>query len=128
MNPFILSIDAGTTGITVLLIKTDGTILDKYYKEFKQYYPNPGWVEHDPNEIWDTTLYLIHKAFKFHESKACLTIGITNQRETTLIWNKITGKPIYNAIVWQCKRTQKNCLELKKSRQNNIIKNKHNGT
>ena len=113
MNKYVLSIDAGTTGITVLLLTKVGNVIDKEYSEFKQYYPKPGWVEHDPMEIWNTTLNLIKVVLKKYSADSIDSIGITNQRETTVIWNKNSGKPIYNAIVWQCRRTSKYCEKLK---------------
>ena len=116
MKNYILSIDAGTTGITILIIDKKTNILDKYYSEFTQYYPRPGWVEHDGEEIWDVTKQLLNNVFLKYNSKNCAGIGITNQRETTLIWNKNNNKPIYNAIVWQCKRTESICNKIKSSK------------
>ena len=124
LKPYILSIDAGTTGITILIIDKTAAIRKKYYKEFTQYYPQPGWVEHDGQEIWDTTLYLIQSAFQDYSQKECIAIGITNQRETTIIWDRKTDKPIYNAIVWQCRRTQEICQKLKSSGYDDLFKNK----
>jgi glycerol kinase len=121
---FILSLDAGTTGVTIVLILKNGQILKKYYREFTQYYPQPGWVEHDGEEIWDVTQYLIHSAFKDYSPDTCISIGITNQRETTIIWNNQTGKAIHNAIVWQCRRTQDVCKELNDSGYGDIVKQK----
>ena len=106
LEPFILSIDAGTTGITVLILDKQASICKKYYKEFTQYYPQSGWVEHDGEEIWSATLMLLQSAFHDFSINNCAAIGITNQRETTLIWNRKTGKPIHHAIVWQCRRTE----------------------
>ena len=90
MEPFILSIDAGTTGITVLILDKQASICKKYYKEFTQYYPQSGWVEHDGEEIWSATLMLLQSAFHDFSPNNCAAIGITNQRETTLIWNRKT--------------------------------------
>jgi len=115
LKKFIISIDQGTTSSRVILFNTKGKIEFVSQYEFKQYFPKNGWVEHDPNEIWSTTL----KALKNVISKAnkirghIISIGITNQRETTILWNKKTGKPIYNAIVWQDRRTQEYCKKLK---------------
>jgi glycerol kinase len=109
----ILVFDLGTTGNRVIAFSKKGDVLAKSYYEFSQYYPKPGWVEQDPIEIWQTAL----KAFKDVageigvENIKC--IGITNQRETTVLWNKHTGKPVYNAIVWQCRRTSDICSHLK---------------
>ena len=124
MEPFILSIDAGTTGITVVIIDKQTSIIKKYYSEFTQYYPQPGWVEHDAEEIWTVTSKLIQSAFNDFPSNNCMAIGITNQRETTLIWDRETGKPIYNAIVWQCRRTQEICTNLKNAGYEKLFKGK----
>jgi len=115
LEPFILSIDAGTTGITVLILNKKALICKKYYKEFTQYYPQSGWVEHDGDEIWSATLMLLQSAFHDFSPNNCVAIGITNQRETTLIWNRKTGKPIHHAIVWQCRRTEGICSKLKQT-------------
>ncbi len=126
MKKFIVSIDQGTTSSRVVLFDTKGNIVFVSQYEFKQYFPKNGWVEHNPNEIWSTTL----KALKQVTNKAkklkghILTIGITNQRETTILWNKKTGKPIYNAIVWQDRRTQDYCKLLKKKNYENLFRNK----
>ncbi len=124
MEPFILSIDAGTTGITVVILNKQASILKKYYSEFRQYYPQSGWVEHDAEEIWTVTHNLIQSAFKDYPPSNCAAIGITNQRETTLIWERKTGKPIHNAIVWQCRRTQEICTNLKQADHENLFREK----
>ena len=107
MKGYVLSIDQGTTGTTVGLIAQDGTLKYKVGKEFRQIFPQPGWVEHDPEDIWTSVLNCIQKLFKDSgvNAKHIVSIGITNQRETSLIWDKETYKPVYNAIVWQCRRT-----------------------
>ena len=126
MKKFIISIDQGTTSSRVILFDTKGNIVFVSQFEFKQYFPKNGWVEHNPNEIWFTTLkalkQVINKAKKLKGH--ILTIGITNQRETTILWNKKTGKPIYNAIVWQDRRTQDYCKLLKKKNYENLFRNK----
>ncbi|WP_440910767.1 glycerol kinase GlpK [Candidatus Pelagibacter sp.] len=126
MKKFIISIDQGTTSSRVILFDTKGNIVFVSQFEFKQYFPKNGWVEHDPNEIWSTTLkalkQVINKAKKLKGH--ILTIGITNQRETTILWNKKTGNPIYNAIVWQDRRTQDYCKLLKKKNYENLFRNK----
>ncbi len=126
MKKFIISIDQGTTSSRVILFDTKGNIVFVSQFEFKQYFPKNGWVEHNPNEIWSTTLkalkQVIDKAKKLKGN--ILTIGITNQRETTILWNKRTGKPIYNAIVWQDRRTQDYCKLLKKKNYENLFRNK----
>ena len=103
-----------------------GNIKFKYQQEFKQYFPKNGWVEHNPNEIWKTTLKLLKKVIQKANklNGKILSIGITNQRETTVIWNKKNGKAIYNAIVWQDRRTQEYCENLKKNNFENKIRNK----
>lgn len=110
----ILSIDQGTTGTTALLVDVKGNIIAQGYQEFTQYYPHPGWVEHDPEEIWNATLQAIDALFKKENALNIAAIGIANQRETTLIWDKKTGKPIYPAIVWQCRRTADKCAHLER--------------
>ncbi|MBT7377123.1 MAG: glycerol kinase, partial [Candidatus Marinimicrobia bacterium] len=100
MKKYILAIDAGTTGITLLLFDKEAQVVKKAYSEFTQIYPKPGWVEHNPIEIWETTLGLLHELTKGIDIKSIASLGITNQRETTVIWDKSTSIPIYNAIVW----------------------------
>ena len=109
----ILSIDQGTTGTTTLLVDLEGNIIAQGYQEFTQYYPQPGWVEHDPEEIWNATLQAIDALFA-DKPLNIVAIGIANQRETTLVWDRQTGKPIYPAIVWQCRRTADMCASLEK--------------
>lgn len=112
-SAYILSIDQGTTGTTALLVDAQGDIVSQGYREFAQHYPRPGWVEHDPDEIWDVTQNAIVDVLHALEIKSNISaIGITNQRETTVIWDRKTGKPIYPAIVWQCRRTANICTEL----------------
>ncbi len=112
-SAYILSIDQGTTGTTVLLVDAQGDIVSQGYREFAQHYPRPGWVEHDPNEIWDVTQNTIVDVLHQCKIKSSISvIGITNQRETTVVWDRETGKPIHPAIVWQCRRTTNICAEL----------------
>ena len=114
-SEYILSIDQGTTGSTILLIDTEGKIVGKEYSEFTQHYPKPGWVEHDATEIWEVTRQIMADLVSFHNARnQIIAIGITNQRETTVIWDRRTGYPIHPAIVWQCRRTAEICLDLKK--------------
>ena len=126
MKKFIISIDQGTTSSRVILFSTKGKIEFISQYEFKQYFPKNGWVEHNPNEIWSTTLKalknVINKANKIRGH--IISIGITNQRETTILWNKKTGKPIYNAIVWQDRRTQEYCKKLKNKKYENDFRKK----
>ena len=104
---YIMALDQGTTSCRCIIFEHDGTIKSLAQKEFTQYYPQPGWVEHDAQEIWDTTLEVARIAMLKQKISArdIAGIGITNQRETTIVWDKNTGKPVYNAIVWQCRRT-----------------------
>ena len=119
----ILAIDQGTTGTTTLLVDVAGHIVARGYQEFTQYYPHPGWVEHDPEEIWHATLQAIDALFG-ETVPNIIALGIANQRETTLIWDRHTGKPIYPAIVWQCRRTADRCTALEKQGVAGEIKTK----
>ncbi len=122
---YILSIDQGTTGNRAIIYDNNGNTITHAYKEFTQYFPKPGWVEHDPEEIWKGVTDVIQKVLSKVHSNSIDSIGITNQRETTLIWNKNTGKPVYNAIVWQCRRTSARCDELKNDKNiTNLIRKK----
>jgi glycerol kinase len=114
--PYVLSIDQGTTGSTVLLVDANGKIIARSYREMTQSYPHPGWVEQNPVEIWEETLHAIHEVVNNSQSVTSdiVSIGITNQRETTILWERDTGRPIHPAIVWQCRRTAAECNELKK--------------
>ena len=115
MNQYILSIDAGTTSSRALIFDKKGNEIAKAQFEFKQYFPKEGWVEHDPLEIWSSQKKALQSVLSTHQisSLDIKGIGITNQRETTVVWEKNTGKPIYNAIVWQDRRTSDYCNELK---------------
>jgi glycerol kinase len=110
---FVLSIDLGTTGVTVLLFDEHARVARKAYSEFTQHYPQPGWVEHDADEIWAVTRRLIGEVLGADGPSAVAAVGITNQRETTVLWDRETGKPLHRAIVWQCRRTAARCQELK---------------
>ena len=107
MAKYVMALDAGTTSNRCILFNEKGEICSVAQKEFTQIYPQPGWVEHNANEIWDTQLLVCRQAMEKIGAKAedIAAIGITNQRETTIIWDKRTGEPVYNAIVWQCRRT-----------------------
>lgn len=115
MQKFILALDSGTTSNRAILFNHSGEIINASQKEFEQIYPRPGWVEHKPQDIWETQLEVAREVIsKSSISPAEISgIGITNQRETTLIWNRETGEPIYNAIVWQDRRTAGICDDLK---------------
>ena len=107
MKKYILSIDQGTTGSRAFIFDAHGRVVSSTYQEFKQFYPKPGWVEHDAVEIWDSVVAVIRKAVSASriDAKDIKAIGITNQRETTIVWDRKSAKPFYNAIVWQCRRT-----------------------
>ena len=126
MKNFILSIDQGTTSTRSILFDLKGKPVFVSQKEFKQYYPKDGWVEHNPEEIWVTTKKVIKEIINKNKKIKgnILTIGITNQRETTLLWDSKTGKCIYNAIVWQDRRTSNLCNKLKKKGLENLIKSR----
>lgn len=112
---YIMSLDQGTTSSRCILFDKNGVAVSTAQKEYRQIYPQPGWVEHDPMEIWQSQLEVAQKALaqKGLTAADIAAIGITNQRETTILWDKRTGKPIYNAIVWQCRRTAEECEKLK---------------
>ena len=122
----ILAIDQGTTSTRAIVFSVNGEKLYSSQLEIKQYFPKNGWVEHDPEEIWKTTLQVvknvIHKCKK--KNIKILTVGIANQRETVVMWNKATGKPIYKAIVWQDRRTKNLCQKLKKRKLENKVRKK----
>lgn len=117
MEKFILALDQGTTSSRTLLIDSKGKIIDTAQKEFTQIFPQPGWVEHDANEIWQSQLETINNIFSNNAqaSEQIGVVGITNQRETTILWNRETSEPIHNAIVWQDRRTSAYCTELAKT-------------
>lgn len=115
MNQYILSIDQGTTSSRAMLFDENGRAAFTSQREFTQHFPKDGWVEHDPEEIWETTLVVVRDALHqaTSEGRSIAAIGITNQRETTVVWDRNTGKAIYNAIVWQDRRTAAFCEELR---------------
>ena len=115
MSKYIMALDAGTTSNRCILFDDKGEICSIAQKEFTQYFPKPGWVEHDANEIWSSQLGVAVEAMAKLGIGAddIAAIGITNQRETTIVWDKNTGEPVYNAIVWQCRRTSEYCDTLK---------------
>ncbi len=115
MKKYIMALDSGTTSNRCILFDREGNIRSMAQKEFTQYFPQPGWVEHDANEIWQTQLSVAREAMRnigatYDEIAA---IGITNQRETTIVWDRVTGQPVSHAIVWQCRRTSDCADELK---------------
>jgi glycerol kinase len=111
----VIAIDQGTTGSTVLVLDEQLKLRGRGYKEFRQIYPKPGWVEHDPNDIWTSVTFALQAALKNIEPSSIAAIGITNQRETTVLWDRKTGDAVHNAIVWQDRRTADRCAELKAS-------------
>ena len=126
MAKFILAIDQGTTSSRVIIFNQEGKIISFHQKEFKQYFPKPGYVLHDADEIWESVVFCMEKALQkakitFNEIDA---IGITNQRETTVIWDRATSKPIYKAIVWQSSQTKEICDDLINKGYQEIFKNK----
>ena len=121
-KPVILAIDQGTTSSRTLAFDSSGNILGSSQQSFEQHFPDDGWVEHNPEEIWNTTLHTCKAVIKALDiSQQIAGIGITNQRETTILWDRKTGKPIYNAIVWQDRRTSEYCRQLKSSGYKNRV-------
>ena len=115
MGKYVMALDQGTTSSRAIVFDKGGHILAKAQREFEQLYPNAGWVEHDPMEILYSQLQSVATVLASGEvdAREIAAIGITNQRETTILWDKTTGKPAYNAIVWQCRRTSDYCTQLK---------------
>lgn len=126
MAKYIMALDAGTTSNRCILFNEKGEICSMAQKEFTQYFPKPGWVEHDANEIWSTQLGVAVEAMSKISASAedIAAIGITNQRETAIVWDKNTGEPVYHAIVWQCRRTSEYCDSLKEKGLTEIYRKK----
>ncbi len=124
--PFILALDQGTTSSRAILFDQGGAIRGVAQAEFPQIFPKSGWVEHDPQQIWDSQLEVARKVLADAKLKAAdvAAIGITNQRETTILWDRSTGKPVHNAIVWQDRRTSGFCDELKRAGHGDLIQSK----
>ena len=114
MQQYILALDQGTTSSRAILFDREGRIASVGQYGFPQIYPEAGWVEHDPKDIWGSESRAAADALRGVEAGQVLGIGVTNQRETTILWDKATGEPVYNAIVWQCRRTAELCEELKR--------------
>ena len=114
MKKYVLALDLGTTGNRAIVFDRRQKIIFQKYEEFRQIFPKPGWVEHDPEEIWRSVRKILAATLKKTGAGNIAAIGLTNQRETVLLWDKKTGKPLYNAIVWQCRRTAPFCEALKK--------------
>lgn len=123
-DKFIISIDQGTTSCRALLVDHQGVIQKVAQQEFRQIFPKPGWVEHDPEEIWNTQKSMVEKVLSDSalEPRQIAAIGITNQRETAVVWDKNSGKPVYNAIVWQDKRTADICEEMKSNNLEDYVR------
>ena len=126
MAKYVMALDAGTTSNRSILFNEKGEICSVAQKEFTQYFPKPGWVEHDANEIWSSQLGVAVEAMNKIGAAAedIAAIGITNQRETAIVWDKNTGEPIYHAIVWQCRRTAEYCDELKEKGYTEMFRKK----
>jgi glycerol kinase len=126
MEQYILSLDQGTSSSRAIVFDRKGQICSMAQREFTQYFPKPGWVEHDANEIWTTQLGVALSAMNEVGASAedIAAIGITNQRETTIVWDRDTGEPVYHAIVWQCRRTSEYCDELKARGLTDLIQQK----
>ena len=123
---YIMALDQGTTSSRAILFDKEGNVVATSQKEFTQFYPKIGWVEHNPMEIWGSQSGVMREVLETNSirpEEVC-AIGITNQRETTIVWEKSTGKPVYNAIVWQCRRTSEICDELKEKGYEKLIKDK----
>ena len=123
---YIMALDQGTTSSRAILFNKKGEIVETAQKEFTQIYPKAGWVEHNPMEIWGSQSGVMREVIETAgiTPDEIAAIGITNQRETTIVWDKNTGKPIYNAIVWQCRRTSDICNSLKEKNLEHVIKEK----
>ncbi len=126
MKKYILSIDQGTTGSRAFVFDQNAQVVASAYKEFRQYYPSPGWVEHDAQEIWQSCVGVIREALQKGKisAKQILAIGITNQRETTVLWDRKTSKPVSRAIVWQCRRTAELCERPEYKKHQPLVKHK----
>ena len=126
MKKYIMALDQGTTSSRCILFEKNGKIASMVQREFAQIFPRDGWVEHDPMTIWSTQIGVATEAL--HKIGASwsqgIGIGITNQRETVIVWDKLTGEPVYNAIVWQCRRTAQYCEELRASGLSDTVKQK----
>ena len=123
---YIMALDQGTTSSRAILFDKEGNIIATSQKEFTQIYPKPGWVEHNAMEIWGSQSGVMREVLETNSisPNEIAAIGITNQRETTIVWDKNTGKPIYNAIVWQCRRTSEICDEIEANGYKDMIKDK----
>jgi glycerol kinase len=123
---YILSIDQGTTGSTALLFDRRGLVISHAYREIRQIYPKPGWVEHDPLEIVSSCIATAEEAVQKSGVSLAMVkgLGITNQRETIVVWDRSTGQPVHNAVVWQCRRTAPLCESLKQKGKEQTVRQK----
>jgi len=123
---YVLAIDQGTTGTTVMVLNHDSVVIGEMYSEFEQHYPRPGWVEHDANEIWDVSMQVVEDALNEAGVSAgdLAAVSVTNQRETIVLWDRETGEPVHNAIVWQDRRTAEFCDELMERGLEDTFRNK----
>ena len=129
MKKYIIALDQGTTSSRCILFDREQNIVELAQKEFTQHYPHPGWVEHDPMEIYSSQYGVLMEVFAKSgvDAREVAGIGITNQRETTIVWDRTTGRPVCNAIVWQCRRTAALCEELKKDKEFTDYVKEHTG-
>ena len=125
-NKYILSLDQGTTSSRAILFDRTGTMVGLAQKEFTQVYPHPGWVEHNPEEIWESQWEALQTVLAQHQvtPEQVAALGVTNQRETTVVWDRHSGKPIYHAIVWQSRQTAEICNDLKEKGYERLIREK----
>ena len=126
MGKYIMALDQGTTSSRCILFDKKGNMCSVAQKEYKQYYPKPGWVEHDPKEIWSSQISVATEAMSKIgvDAEDIHAIGITNQRETTIVWDKKTGEPVYPAIVWQCRRTADMIEKMEKDGMSELVRKK----
>ncbi|MCB0410895.1 MAG: glycerol kinase, partial [Bdellovibrionales bacterium] len=123
---YLVAIDQGTTGTTVSIINEKARSVVRVNEEFEQIFPKPGWVEHRGQDIWNSVQSCLKKALKQAsiQPKDLVALGITNQRETVILWDRVTGEPVYNAIVWQCRRTTDYCEKLRKAKALKLIRSR----
>ncbi len=126
MARFVVAIDQGTTGTTVLVFDLQGRVRGRGYSEFRQYYPRPGWVEHDAEEIWQVTQRVLRAALRAAKARPheVAAVGITNQRETVVLWDRVSGRPVHRAIVWQDRRTAERCAQLRSQGLEEMVRNR----
>ena len=125
-GPYVAAIDQGTTGTRFMVFDHEGDQVAKAYREHRQIYPQAGWVEHDPHEIWDNTIAVVAEALSSAEisPEHICAIGVTNQRETTVVWDAASGRAVHNAIVWQDRRTADRCSRLAQEGRTELIRAK----